>query len=98
MERQCSAEETLPLLIAHNGRSFDVPFLNLELQRNGLALPRDTLFFDTYRYARQILPQLSIDLASYKQVRSAAFRLLEEISKIEGCLTCTLHAARAIVR
>ena len=92
IERQCSAEEALPLLIAHNGRSFDVPFLNIELQRNGLALPQDTLFFDTYRYARQVFPQLSIDPGSYKQVRTAAFRPPRYVDKFKFCVTSTLRA------
>ena len=84
IERQCSAKEALPLLIAHNGRSFDVPFLNIELQRNGLAMPREALFFDTYRYARQVFPQLSIDPGSYKQVHTTAFRPLRDVGKIEA--------------
>ena len=64
----------MPLLIAHNGRAFDIPFLHLELQRNGLALPETTLFFDTYRYAKEVLPLLKRDLASYSQVCTAPAR------------------------
>lgn len=68
IERQCSAQSALPLLIAHNGRGFDIPFLHNELQRNGLALPEQTLFFDTYPYSRQILPPLGRLPVNYKQV------------------------------
>ena len=71
IDRQCSAHNAVPLLIAHNGRAFDIPFLHLELQRNGLALPETTLFFDTYRYAKEVLPLLKRDLASYSQVCTA---------------------------
>ena len=62
----------MPLLIAHNGRAFDIPFLHLELQRNSLALPENTLFFDTYRYAKEILPLMKQDLGSYSQVCTAS--------------------------
>ncbi len=62
----------MPLLIAHNGRAFDIPFLHLELQRNSLALPENTLFFDTYRYAKEVLPLVKQDLGSYSQVCTAS--------------------------
>ena len=69
----------MPLLIAHNGRAFDIPFLHLELQRNSLALPENTLFFDTYRYAKEVLPLMKQDLGSYSQVCTCIRTLIPSV-------------------
>ena len=72
MQRHCSPQEAIPLLIAHNGRAFDIRFIHLELQRNSLALPDGALFFDTCIYARQIFPQINQPLPGYRQVTSSS--------------------------
>lgn len=40
------------VVFAHNGASFDFPFLLHELQRCGLTLPASTVYFDTMLEAR----------------------------------------------
>ena len=62
IQRQSSPQEAIPLLIAHNGRAFDIRFI--------LALPDGALFFDTCIYARQIFPQINQPLPGYRQVTS----------------------------
>ncbi|XP_050225531.1 exonuclease DPD1, chloroplastic/mitochondrial [Mercurialis annua] len=41
------------LLVAHNGRAFDVPFLITELNRCGVELPSNWLFLDSLPLARK---------------------------------------------
>lgn len=43
------------LWVAHNGRSFDVPFLIFEFQRCKVEIPGDWLFVDTLPIARQLV-------------------------------------------
>lgn len=43
------------LWVAHNGRSFDVPFLMYEFQRSKIEMPGDWLFVDTLPIARQLI-------------------------------------------
>lgn len=56
------------ILVAHNGRRFDVPFLISEFQRCSVEIPQDWLFLDTLYIARQLvnpdgskLPSVSLD-------------------------------------
>lgn len=57
VSRQCSAEDAVPVLIAHNGRAFDVPWIAAEFARSGLQLPADWHFLDTYQLARRALKE-----------------------------------------
>jgi DNA polymerase III epsilon subunit-like protein len=43
------------LWVAHNGRSFDVPFLFFEFRRCKVEMPGDWLFVDTLPIARQLV-------------------------------------------
>lgn len=58
VSRHCSAEDAVPVLIAHNGRAFDVPWIAAEFARSGLQLPSDWHFLDTCQLARRALKQL----------------------------------------
>ena len=53
------------LLIAHNARRFDVPFLISEFSRCSFDIPRDWLFMDTVPLAREAMKSggLSLSLA-----------------------------------
>lgn len=51
--RQKAGGQTI--LIAHNGKSFDVPFLISEFGRYDYEIPSDWLFLDTMSLARQLL-------------------------------------------
>lgn len=50
-----AAAELPPLLVAHNGRSFDTPFLVHEHRRAGLAMPAHWRFGDSVLLARAVL-------------------------------------------
>lgn len=43
------------LLVAHNARTFDVPFLLSEFSRYSVDIPLNWLFFDTMTLARQLM-------------------------------------------
>ncbi|XP_059654267.1 exonuclease DPD1, chloroplastic/mitochondrial-like [Cornus florida] len=43
------------VLIAHNARTFDVPFLNNEFSRHSFEVPSDWLFLDTLPLAREAM-------------------------------------------
>ena len=63
IDRQCRGAGT-PVLVAHNGRRFDLPFLSNELKRSNLELPAhyaflDTLIFCKVRCATTCAPGLS---------------------------------------
>ena len=51
IDRQCRGEGT-PVLVAHNGRRFDLPFLSNELKRSNLELPAHCAFIDTLIFCR----------------------------------------------
>ncbi|WP_108624270.1 putative quorum-sensing-regulated virulence factor [Candidatus Similichlamydia epinepheli] len=53
----CSLAET-PVLIAHNGKQFDIPFIENELNRFDLHLPKDWPTVDTLQWARKYRPDL----------------------------------------
>jgi len=57
-----------PVLVAHNGRKFDVPMLHHNLARVGAALPAEWWFLDTWLLARE--SRLSADEV-LKQARAA---------------------------
>ncbi|KAL6901937.1 hypothetical protein ACP4OV_004813 [Aristida adscensionis] len=52
------------LWVAHNGRSFDVPFLFFEFRRCKVEMPGDWLFMDTLPIARQIVDSNGLKLSS----------------------------------
>lgn len=43
------------LLVAHNARTFDVPFLLKEFSRCSVDIPLNWLFFDNILLARQLM-------------------------------------------
>ena len=51
IDRQCAGAGT-PVLVAHNGRRFDVPFLSNELKRSNLELPPHCAYFDTLVFCK----------------------------------------------
>lgn len=55
VSRHCGAQGMVPVLIAHNGRSFDLPWLAAEFGRAGLQLPADWHFLDTCQLAKRTL-------------------------------------------
>ncbi len=57
-----------PVLVAHNGRKFDVPMLHHNLARVGAALPAEWWFLDTWLLARE--SRLSADEV-LKQARAS---------------------------
>nr|CAB3496176.1 unnamed protein product [Digitaria exilis] len=52
------------LWVAHNGRSFDVPFLIFEFRRCKVEMPGDWLFVDTLPIARQLVDSKGSKLSS----------------------------------
>ncbi|CAL4930597.1 unnamed protein product [Urochloa decumbens] len=73
------------LWVAHNGRSFDVPFLFFEFRRCKVELPGDWLFVDTLPIARQLVDSKGSKLSS------ASLETLRERYKIP--LTGSAHRA-----
>ena len=63
------AEGATPVLVAHNGRAFDLPMLHHNLARVGAALPADWWLLDTVILARRSRLHASETL---KQVRLSA--------------------------
>ena len=54
--RHCpEGDDVVPVLIAHNGRSFDVPWLAAEFARSGLELPASWHYLDTFLLAKRAL-------------------------------------------
>ena len=51
IDRQCRGAGT-PVLVAHNGRRFDFPFLSNELKRSNLELPAHCAYLDTLIFCR----------------------------------------------
>ena len=51
IDRQCHGAGT-PVLVAHNGRRFDVPFLLNELKRSNLELPAHCAYLDTFMFCK----------------------------------------------
>ena len=43
------------ILVAHNGKIFDVPFLKEEFRRHSCELPSNWVFLDTVPLARKLL-------------------------------------------
>lgn len=52
------------LLVAHNGRSFDVPFIINEFRRCSVEVPPDWLYLDTLPLARQLVKPDGTKLSS----------------------------------
>ncbi|OEL20343.1 Pentatricopeptide repeat-containing protein [Dichanthelium oligosanthes] len=73
------------LWVAHNGRSFDVPFLIFEFRRCKAEMPGDWLFVDTLPIARQLVD------SSGSKLSSASLEKLRERYKIP--LTGSAHRA-----
>ncbi|CAL1407597.1 unnamed protein product [Linum trigynum] len=55
------------LLVAHNGRTFDVPFLKSEFERCSFRIPHDWLFFCTLGLARQHFKGSKVSLEAMKE-------------------------------
>ncbi|XXG54014.1 hypothetical protein AAC387_Pa03g1998 [Persea americana] len=53
------------LLVAHNGRCFDVPFIVKEFGRCSIEIPPDWLFLDTVPLARQLVKPDGTKLSSW---------------------------------
>jgi DNA polymerase III alpha subunit (gram-positive type) len=64
--QHCPSEDAAPVLIAHNGKRFDVPFLAMEFKRVGLVMPTNWYFLDTLYLARNLISK--DDLPSHDQV------------------------------
>jgi uncharacterized protein YprB with RNaseH-like and TPR domain len=47
----------IPVLVAHNGRRFDVPKLRHEMSSLGMPIPADWAHFDTFLAAKKLLPK-----------------------------------------
>uniref|UniRef100_A0A0A9CUW5 Exonuclease domain-containing protein n=1 Tax=Arundo donax TaxID=35708 RepID=A0A0A9CUW5_ARUDO len=73
------------LWVAHNGRSFDVPFLIFEFRRCKVEMPGDWLFVDTLPIARQLVD------SNGSKLSSASLGKLRERYKIP--LTGSAHRA-----
>ena len=52
------------LLVAHNGRSFDVPFLINEFSRCGIEIPENWRFLDTLPLVRELIKSSGSKLPS----------------------------------
>ncbi|EEF49935.1 exonuclease, putative [Ricinus communis] len=77
------------LLVAHNGRSFDVPFLINEFKRSGVDVPCNWLFMDTLPLARKWMKSKGLKISSSLQGLREAFGI-----KLEG----SAHRAMSDVR
>ncbi|KAM0948489.1 putative DNA-directed DNA polymerase [Dioscorea sansibarensis] len=53
----CRRDRNGVLLVAHNGRRFDVPFMINEFQRYSKEVPSDWLFLDTLTLAQKLVNQ-----------------------------------------
>ncbi|KAL0335456.1 UNVERIFIED_CONTAM: Exonuclease DPD1, chloroplastic/mitochondrial [Sesamum radiatum] len=52
------------VLVSHNGRTFDVPFLKKEFSRCSYEIPSDWLFADTLPLARAVMKSKGVSLVS----------------------------------
>lgn len=66
--RHCPSDDIVPVLIAHNGKDFDVPLLANVFKREGLQMPPTWHFMDTLPVARRAISRDSIP--NYKLVGS----------------------------
>lgn len=73
------------LWVAHNGRSFDVPFLMFEFRRCKVEMPGDWLFVDTLPIAKQLVD------SNGSKLSSVSLKFLRERYKIP--LTGSAHRA-----
>lgn len=71
VDSHCSSEDIVPVLIAHNGKSFDIPFLALEFAREGFQIPPNWHFLDTLLVARRVINKE--DISSMRLVRCFAW-------------------------
>ncbi|KDP23420.1 hypothetical protein JCGZ_23253 [Jatropha curcas] len=62
------------LLVAHNGRTFDVPFLTQEFNRHGFDIPSNWLFLDTMPLVREWMK--SEGLSCSRKLQDIAEKLL----------------------
>ena len=70
VDSHCTSEDSVPVLIAHNGKSFDIPFLALEFAREGFQIPANWHFLDTLLVARRAISK--DDIPSLRLVRCLA--------------------------
>ncbi|KAM3229117.1 hypothetical protein ACQJBY_060188 [Aegilops geniculata] len=78
--------------VAHNGKTFDVPFLIFEFQRCKQEMPADWLFVDTLPIARQLVD------SDGEKISSASMKTLVERYKIpvEGKAHRAMHDVTAL--
>lgn len=55
INNHCPSEDIVPVLIAHNGKTFDIPFLAMEFARGGMQIPANWYFMDTLLVARRVI-------------------------------------------
>lgn len=60
IDSHCTSEDTVPVLIAHNGRRFDIPFLAMEFAREGFKIPANWHFMDTLMVAQKVIDRDNI--------------------------------------
>ena len=53
----CPTEDFVPVLIAHNGKTFDIPFLDMEFACAGMQIPAKWHYMDTLSMARSVINQ-----------------------------------------
>lgn len=66
VNHHCPTKDIVPVLIAHNGRTFDIPFLAMEFDRGGMQIPANWYFMDTLWVARRVINQ--DDIQSFRLV------------------------------
>ena len=69
IDYHCPTEDIVPVLIAHNGKTFDIPFLDMEFARAGMQIPAKWYYMDTLFMARSVINQ--DDIPSFKLVSSS---------------------------
>ncbi|CAL8466793.1 g6329 [Coccomyxa elongata] len=69
INHHCPTKDIVPVLIAHNGRTFDIPFLAMEFARGGMQIPANWYFMDTLLVARRVINQDNIQSLKLSNLR-----------------------------
>ncbi|EIE26488.1 P-loop containing nucleoside triphosphate hydrolase protein [Coccomyxa subellipsoidea C-169] len=69
IDSHCASEDTVPVLIAHNGRRFDIPFLAMEFAREGFKIPANWHFMDTLMVAQKVIDRDNIQSLKLTDMR-----------------------------
>ena len=68
---ECSGPDGgIPVIVAHNGKTFDYKFLKMEFARWGLTIPGDWRYLDTLTLARMAVRDVPGEKVSRSQVRA----------------------------